>query len=265
MVVFRQEIRRLRSYIIGWTVCIAGLAFFMIPVYYNFLDMGSEASEGLLKTISGTDFFESLGVGLNFLNTPLGIYSFLTTFFAVAAAIYGMNMGIGVLASEHTNRTAEYLYTKPCSRREIFRAKLAAVFCGVMGVGIGYILFSFFSMSVFRGDFDRWIFLLIAKSMLLICLLFAVFGMLIGTIWPHNRSPLLTAGLITLVEYCVTSASRVIGIPVMGYLSPFSFFTASDIAVLRFYEWGYLIWYMLLLGAALASAYRTFLYQDVLL
>lgn len=92
---------------------------------------------------------------------PLGMYSFLTGFFMVAGGIFGMHLGLSLHTEECTGNTAEYLYTKPCGRKQIYMGKLLCALAGICVTGIFYLATSFLTMTLFRfgfpiGEFSWW-------------------------------------------------------------------------------------------------------------
>ena len=101
MVILKYELKRHRTYILGWTIALAVCIFLMTPTYYSFLDV---ASVELFETMGTTDFYRSVGVSMEYLTSPLGIYGFLTSFFMIASGVFGRNFGIPVykaLSSEN--------------------------------------------------------------------------------------------------------------------------------------------------------------------
>lgn len=183
----------------------------------------------------------------------------------IAGGVFGMHLGLSLHTGECTENTAEYLYTKPCGRQMIYRGKLLCTLAGVCVTGVSYLLASFFTMTLFQPGFSLKEFLLVAGSFILITLFFALLGILAGVFRPNNRSPLLTAGLVVFVEYCITSFSRTISIRAIGFLSPFSFFSPSEIHYAEAYSWDYMLWYLLLLSAFFILAYKEILKRDIAL
>jgi ABC-2 type transport system permease protein len=61
---------------------------------------------------------------MEILKTPLGTLGFLTSFFALAAGISGMFLGLKIFTKETVQKSAEFLYTKPYSRGNIFFSKM---------------------------------------------------------------------------------------------------------------------------------------------
>lgn len=259
MVVFQYEWKRRRRYILTWAIVLAICIFSMTPIYYGMI----ETPEALTENFAQGGFFETVGVSLALLMEPLGMYSFLTAFFMIAGGVFGMHLGLSLLTKECTENTAEYLFTKPCGRRIIYKGKAFCVMAGVCVVGIAYLTASFLTLSLFKPGFSQAEFLLLAVSFILVILLFGEVGMLWGCCKPNNHSPLLTSGLIVFVEYCVTAFSRTIGNRILGFFSPFSFFSPSAIHERGFYEWDYLIWYLLLVVVFFVLSRKALLERDI--
>lgn len=52
---------------------------------------------------------------------------------------------------------------------------------------------------------------------------FALLGLMVGIFHPNNRSPLLTAGLVVFVEYCITSFQGLSASGQSAFYRPFPF------------------------------------------
>ena len=199
MQIFRFEWKRSQKYILIWAAALAVCIFSMTPVYYGMVETAGTLPAGFAQG----GFFETVGVSLELLTKPMGMYSFLTGFFMIAGGIFGMHLGLSLHTKECTENTAEYLYTKPCGRQAIYKGKLLCALAGVCVTGISYGIASFFTMTLFRPGFPPGEFLLVAGSFVLLTLFFALMGIMAGVFRPNNRSPLLTAGLVVVVEYCI--------------------------------------------------------------
>ena len=109
------ELKQSRKYILIWSVSLAICIFSMTPVYYGMVETAGTLPTGFAQG----GFFETVGVSLDLLTMPLGMYSFLTGFFMIAGGIFGMHLGLSLHTKECTENTAEFLYTKPCGRQMI--------------------------------------------------------------------------------------------------------------------------------------------------
>ena len=119
MQIFRFEWKRSQKYILIWAVALALCIFSMTPVYYGMVETAGTLPTGFAQG----GFFETVGISLELLTKPMGMYSFLTGFFMIAGGIFGMHLGLSLHTKECTENTAEYLYTKPCGRQAIYKGK----------------------------------------------------------------------------------------------------------------------------------------------
>ena len=107
MVILKYELKRHRKYILGWAIALALCVFVMTPTYYSFMDV---STGDLYETLGTSDFYKGVGVSMEYLTSPLGIYAFLTSFFMIASGIFGMHFGIAIHTKECSERTSEYLF-----------------------------------------------------------------------------------------------------------------------------------------------------------
>jgi len=231
----------------------------MTPVYYAMIG----AADSLPASFAQGGFFETLGVSLALLQEPLGMYAFLNAFFMIAGGIFGMHLGLSLYAKECTERTAEYLFTKPCGRVMIYRGKTLCALGGVGVVGVAYFAGSLLTLSLFRPGFSLGEFCLYAGAFVLVTLFFCGLGLLWGCVKPNNQSPLLTAGLVVFLEYCIAAFAQTIENDFLALLSPFSFFKPAQIHELGFYSLDYLLWYLLLVALFFVLSHRTLQKRDV--
>ena len=103
MVVFQYEWKRSKKSILIWAIVLAVCIFFMTPVYYGLIGM----TDSLPENFAQGGFFETVGVSLDLLMKPLGMYSFLTGFFMIAGGIFGMHFGLSLHTKECTENTVK--------------------------------------------------------------------------------------------------------------------------------------------------------------
>ena len=77
MQIFRFEWKRSQKYILIWAVALALCIFSMTPVYYGMVETAGTLPTGFAQG----GFFETVGISLELLTKPMGMYSFLTGFF----------------------------------------------------------------------------------------------------------------------------------------------------------------------------------------
>lgn len=261
MTIFRYERKRFRKYIMIWALSLAACIFVLTPVYNGMV----RSAGGLPANFGKGGFFKTLGTSLELLQTPLGMYAFLTDFLMNAGGIFGMHLGLTLFTQECIEGTGEYLFTKPCSRNAVFCGKAACLLWGIAVMGGLYLPASFAAMGLFFSGFSAWELLLVALSFPLHALFFGGLGLLAGVSRPRNRSPLLTAGLVVFSGYGLSSFARTVDSRLLSFLSPFSFFEPASIHALGFYEWDYLLWYLLVTIGFFCLARHVLLGRDIAL
>ncbi len=85
MQIFRFEWKRSQKYILIWAVALALCIFSMTPVYYGMVETAGTLPSGFAQG----GFFETVGISLELLTKPMGMYSFLTGFFMIAGGSSG--------------------------------------------------------------------------------------------------------------------------------------------------------------------------------
>jgi ABC-2 type transport system permease protein len=118
-------------------------------------------------------------------------------------------------------------------------------------------------LSVKDAVVDWQAFLLIAKTLPLVALMFVVFGTFAGTFFSNVRTPTLISSCVMLALFCLSSMSKKINVLILGYLTPFSFFTPLRIFETRFYDLNFVIWYFILGSGLLLISCRKFIKKDI--
>lgn len=237
MAVFKYEWRQLRRYTFWWSMICGFLIFMMLPVYLGFLT--PEMME--FSRMADNPVFDLLGVNPGVMTKPVGVFGFLTSFFAIAAGINGMYLGFRAFQKEAVGRSAEFLYTKPFKKRKIFCAKTAAAGLSIFITGMSYFTAGMVSayLNVKEG-FSFGLYAMVALSFFWIQLFFMLLGALAGAGYPKVRTPLLFSAGVVFVFYIFSAYAGKVGAEVLKYFTPFSWFGASVIVTEEGYRTGYL-------------------------
>jgi ABC-2 type transport system permease protein len=263
MVIFKFEMKQLKKSIVIWALALSSAIFFMLPVYIKMITTAANDME----SITDNTFFESIGLNMEILSTPMGIYYFLTFFIMFACAINGFNKGLNSMTKEYRQNSADFLMTKPWSRGNVYVSKFSASALEAIITGVFYTVMSYVSM--YRGttdsSFNIKTLLLIAVSITLVQILYLAFGMLIGTIFPKIRASLPISTGVVFVSYATGSMSRIVGINLLRYLSPLHYFNGSTIITTASYELKYIAALIILTLLFLAVGYQIFCKKDIAL
>jgi ABC-2 type transport system permease protein len=155
------------------------------------------------------------------------VYIFITLF----GSIYAMLLFISVLSREESERTAEFLLTRPVTRRKVLIAKTLAAFTNITIFNLAFgicnlILFD----SYARGEYDVDILILLIIGPYLMHLLYGAIGLLISVfvvkaraVYPISIGVVLGTYFASVVSTLSDTAKD------LKYLTPFKYFDAADI------------------------------------
>ncbi len=236
MAVFNYEWRQLRRYTFWWSSVCALSIFLMLPVYLAFLS-GDITNFSLMEN---NPVFDLLGVDPEVMTQPIGFFGFLTSFFTIAAGINGMFLGLKSFTKETIGRTAEFLYTKPYKRSEIFCSKIMAAFISALITGLFYYIGIMVSGFINIPEMEFWLFSQIALSFLWVELFFLMLGAFVGAVYPKIPTPLLFSSGVVFIFFIFASFATKVSAGIIKYLTPFAWFGASDIVKSGGYNIGYL-------------------------
>jgi len=261
MAIFRYELRQLRNNTLWWALSVALAIFMFLPAYISMLTSGAVDAASVMNN----DFFEMLGVDANIINTPIGTYGYLTSFFAIAAGINGMFLGLKTFTKETIGKTAEFTYTKPYGRGHVFCAKLSAATVSALVVGASYFVASALSahMGAAAGGIDFKPLALIALTFTLIEIFFVLFGACAGAIYSKIRTPLLASSGVVFMFYVLSAYASKVRLDAVKYLTPFSYFGASKIVSSGGYNAGYMAAFLTLCVAFAATGFGVFNRKDI--
>lgn len=260
MVIFKFEMRQLKKSIITWSMILSISIYLMLPVYINMITNAANEMESL----GDNSFVESIGLNMDVLLNPMGIYFFLTFFIMFACAINGLNMGIKIMTKEYMQNSADFLMTKPWSRGNVYVSKFSASAIKAIIIGLVYTVVSYVSMIRGTTDsFNQITLILIAVSITLVQLLFLAIGMLTGVIFPKIRATLPISTGLVFVSYATGSMSRITGIELLTYFSPLHYFNGSSIILTTAYEGKYIVAFVSLILLFFSAGYRIFCNKDI--
>ncbi|WP_409228820.1 ABC transporter permease subunit [Gudongella sp. SC589] len=266
MVVFKYELKQIKKLIIAWSLVMAVLVFLLVPVYMDIGKSVGSDSQQLEQVISDNQFLQAVDMSAEFLSKPIGMYGFLNGwFFALAASVLAMHVGLSVNTKDFAGKSADFIYTKPLDRGKVFLAKLFAASVGVFTVGIVYFVSSYGALRINLPEgFEMWMFLHIAFSLIMLQAIYLALGILVGVIWPRNRRPLLLSVTVVFITVVIGTFAATMGFDWLLFLSPPKFFGGSIIASLGGYDMRFVYWLFFLVIAFISSGYFIFRKKDLI-
>ncbi len=222
---FLMEIKRNALSILIWSFLIALLITLTMSAFRTFVEnqakvmgMINLVPKGILE-FKGVSSFDELFSVLGFYAVNNIIYMM------VLGSIFAIVLSSNILLKEEYNKTAEYLLTRPLTRRNIFLSKIAVVFINVSLLNLITSLAGFICLElVKKGPFSIRAFLILSAYTLLLNLMFGSIGIFLSTIVKKARPITTQCIALVLFFYFIYTLSKITAsISDIGYISPFKF------------------------------------------
>ena len=261
MCVFRFELKQYKTSIIIWALVLSLAIMFILPMFSGIM---TEDKSSVVSSLQDNPMMAAMGISAENFFSPLGVYAFLSSFLMLAASIHAINLGLSIITKEHMQNTADFLMTKPYSRKQIFLSKMAAGLCAIFIIAIAYCIGGFVAMFIVTGGgFDNAILALLSLVFPLLQVLFLLIGVLIGIIISRVGSTLPLALGAAFGLYVTGLFSNVVNSDIARRFSPFRYFNSNYIMENTQYESSYLILYIVLLVISIAASYMIYMKKDI--
>ncbi|MBD1373008.1 ABC transporter permease subunit [Hazenella sp. IB182357] len=231
MNLYLKELKSSRKSLFFWSL---GMVFMIVAGMskYGSLATTGQSLNELMNTMPQS-IQAIMGIGTLDLSTPIGYFGVVFSNLILIASIHAILMGANMIAKEETDKTAEFLLTKPLSRAQILSAKLCATVTSILLLNIITSVVSMIILSAYYSEASSLTSLmLLMTGMFFVQLIFASLGIFIATI---NKSVKKTSAIATaalLITYLLSIAIN-LSKPLenLQYLTPFKYFEAKTILV----------------------------------
>ncbi|THE12763.1 ABC transporter permease [Bacillus timonensis] len=240
MNVFFHEVRAYRKTTIIWTLSLVGMmALFMsmFPTIARDIEEYQKVLDGFPDAMK-----QALGLQVETFGSVLGFYSYVFVYISLCGAIQAMNVGTAIVSKEVREKTADFLLTKPITRKAILTAKMVAAFTSILFTSLVYIVVSWLVVSVVATDaYSIKAFFLISLSLFLLQVIFLGIGIFLSVFLPKIKSVLSVSLGTVFAFFIIGMLSSTEGDGFKRYLSPFKYFDSSYIMEHTSYEGAFLL------------------------
>lgn len=263
MNMYFRELKFYRKSAILWIASLISVTFIfmaMFPAISNDMADLNTMLQGFPENIKKA-------FGLNSLNlsTIIGYYSYVFSFIVLAAGIQAMNLGISSLSMETRDKTADFLLSKPVSRKEIVTSKLLASIT-ILGItNILYFISSLIMADIFKKEsFSIKTLFVVSFSMFLIQLIFVSLGILLAAVMKKIKAVLpLSLGLV-FGFYVISLLASSVNDEKLKYITPFSYFDRTYIINNGYYQMSYLLLTFIVVLVSISLSYVIYSKKDII-
>jgi len=262
MNMYLHELKAYRKSTIIWTcslVLLIVLFLSMFPSISNDAAKFKSALEGSSESLR-----KAIGLSLDSLFSLLGFYSYIFLYVMLFGSIQAMNLGTSIISKEVREKTADFLLTKPVTRRNIMTAKLLAVLTSIVITDVIFIVASTLMANVVKTEvFSLKIFLMISITLFFVQLMFISLGILVSVVFPKIKSVLPISLSVVFGFFMLGMVSSVIGDNASRYLIPFKYYDTAYIIKNSSYEVSFIIIEILFVIGAIFASYLIYEKKDI--
>ncbi|RPI34525.1 MAG: ABC transporter permease [Chloroflexota bacterium] len=261
--ILRHEFRiRLKSVVI-WSLALAFLVVFFFSMFSVFASQAALMNQMLAKF--PPEMRAAFGMDKMDLSTVLGFFSFIFLFAQLCLAIQASNYGFELVSIEERELTADFLLSKPVSRRQVLTSKLLAALTSLAITNLVVWVSSFAAISLFREDreYEVSTLLLLLSSILIFQLFFLSVGLVISLLVKRVRSVTPYALGLGFGSYVINAFSGVLGDVKLELITPFKHLDAAYIVQHEAYDMPLVLLNVTVTVVALAVSYWLYIRRDI--
>nr|WP_304215374.1 ABC transporter permease subunit [Fredinandcohnia onubensis] len=261
MNVFLHECRAYRKTTLIWTLSLVG----MMVLFMSMFPTIAKDIEDYKKVLDGFPdaMKQALGLQVDTFGSVLGFYSYVFVYISLCGAIQAMNFGTAIVSKEVREKTADFLLTKPITRKTILTAKILAAFTSILFTSIVYLVASWLMVAAVATDeYSTKAFLLISISLFLLQVIFLAIGIFLSVYLPKIKS-VLSVSLGTVFAFFIIGMLSSSGDEYKRYLSPFKYFDSYYMIEHTSYEGAFLIVGLGIVAVAIIASYIYYTKKDI--
>lgn len=261
--IFRHELRTRLQSVLWWSVGIVAIHLIYMVIWPSFAEQAAALEKGIEQFPKA--FLQAFGMDRINMATVPGYYSLIFLIVQVMLAIQAGNYGVGLVSREESERTADFLMTKPVTRLAVLNSKLAAAMVALLITQAVVWASAFVGWALFNAghEYDKGALAFLLSSMVFFQLFFLGVGLAISLMVRLVRSVTPYALGLGLGMYALGAFSSMLGDVKLEWLTPFKYFDAPTLIQNKAYDGRFLALDLLITIGALTFAYWRYLRRDI--
>lgn len=261
--IYRHELHIRWKSVFIWSSALAFLILFFFSIFPAFAKDADLLNQMMAKF--PPEMKAAFGLNNMDMATVLGFYSLLFMFVQLCLAIQAGNYGFGLVSVEETELTADFLLTRPVSRKQILTSKLLAVLTSLVVTDLVVWVSTFAAILLFRDGrpYELSTLLLLLASVVLFQLFFLCVGLVISLLVKKVPSVTPYALGLGFGAYVLSAFSGVFGKAVFELITPFKHFDAAAIVQNRSLDTPLVLLNVAVSLVSVAASYWLYLRRDI--
>jgi ABC-2 type transport system permease protein len=230
MNIFLREMKAHQKSLIFWCIGVILMVTTGMAKYTSMSGSGESMNELMsdmpksLQAIMGTGVFD--------LSKASGYYGVLFLYLLMMATIHAVLLGANIISKEERDKTSEFLFVKPVSRKKIISLKLAAALSNIVVINIITLISSILILAKYSNGEEEVIgdVGILMVGMFQLQLLFMVIGTGLAAVMKNpKRASYISTGILLLTFILSIAIDLNEKLEFLKYLTPFKYFEAKNI------------------------------------
>lgn len=232
MNLFLREVKRNSASSIIWLVIMILVNAMMLASFGSVAEM-AENTETMLSQYP-EEFAKAMNLDILQMTNILHFYasrSFLLV--TILGSVYAMMLSSCIISKEESDRTIEFLISKPISRTSIVSSKLCCTIAYVTLFNIIFSISNYILLEIFKTeDYNLKAFIFISIGAWLIHMIFAFLGLVLSAFSAKTKTNIsISLGIVFIGYFLSIVVSLKEELSFFKYLSPFSYFNTKDLII----------------------------------
>lgn len=264
MNIYLRELKAHRKSFIIWSVSMILMIVASMAKYAGLSGAGGAAGIDEIMKLMPKSLQGLLGVGVFDLKIAIDYYGVLYIYLTLIAGVHAVMLGSGIISKEESDKTVEFLMTKPVSRARIVTSKLLSALTMLVLFNIITCVSSYFAVGYYSKDSS---YVVILTNLMLGMFVIQVFFTALGAFFsglinkPKLSSAISTSILMAMLMIAII-VDIVESVSYLKYLSVFKYFDAKEI-VKGGYSIAYPIIVLLCIAALTYGSYYFYKKRDL--
>ena len=225
---YLKEIKRNKKNLAIWSAIVMGFTILVLSIFPYMKNMGDQMAIMMSKMPEGMT--KAMGIDAQTFNSILGMYNtYYGIYIVVLLAIYTSSTGATIISKEEKNKTAEFLLTKPISRKNVFVTKVIVLYTLCFLAYIVQTTTAIIFVNAFGEDDIKWsIFITMHTHGLILILFFTCLSLFLSMLAkPKSNFMGMSVGIVFGSYFLNTIAIAANKVSWIGYISPFHYLDFS--------------------------------------
>jgi ABC-2 type transport system permease protein len=172
-----------------------------------------------------------LGISDIDISTLPGYYAIIAFYVIICGAIYSIHLGSNAVSREVIDKTYEFIFTKPCSKKYVLAMKVLAGWIAIGAFALLNLLFSYAAVAALKleGNINQLILLYSIVVFVLSSLFFAL-AIFFSTVAKKAEKGMLYGNLCFLFAFVMSIVYDMLeNGTIIKFISPMKYFEAKDL------------------------------------